>query len=203
MIIFMCDLICITNRNLCGDNFISQIERIARAQPKAIILREKDLTPDEYFILAKQVMAICKTYNTPCILHNFVSIAQHLDCHSIHLPLPVLRNISEKEKQDFEVIGTSCHSMEEAKEAVALGCNYITLGHIFSTDCKKGVPGRGLRFLQSVCDEVKIPVYAIGGIKKETYPAVKKAGAAGACMMSGFMCCEDVLKYIREVVNEI
>ena len=54
----MSDLICITNRKLCSNNFSDQIEMIASAHPKAIVLREKDLAEKEYEQLARQVMQI-------------------------------------------------------------------------------------------------------------------------------------------------
>ncbi len=203
MIISMSDLICITNRSLCKGDFLTQIEKIAMAHPKAIVLREKDLMPSEYSELAKQVMEVCEKHETPCILHSFTDIAKTLDSHAIHLPLPILRTLTNEDKQFFSVIGASCHSMEDAKEAEQLGCTYITAGHVFDTDCKKGLPGRGLDFLESVCKSVRIPVYAIGGIGKENYAAVKNAGASGACMMSGFMTCADAAEYIREIEDEV
>ena len=67
-------------------------------------------------------------------------------------------------QQFFKVIGTSVHSVEDAIKAEQLGATYMTAGHIFATDCKKGLPPRGLDFLKNVCDAVEIPVYAIGGI---------------------------------------
>lgn len=87
--------------------------------------------------------------------------------------------------------------MEDALEAESLGCTYITAGHIFETDCKKGLPGRGLAFLRNVCVSVSIPVYAIGGIHDGNIAAVRGAGAKGACIMSGLMQCEDVKEYLR------
>ncbi len=202
-IIFMSDLICITNRSLCKGDFLTQIEKIAKAHPKAIVLREKDMLPDAYRELAGQVMEICEKYKTPCILHSFPDVAKTLDCHAIHLPLTILRTLTSEDKQFFSVIGASCHAVEDAIKAEACGCTYITAGHVFDTDCKKGLPGRGLDFLASVCKSVRIPVYAIGGIGKENYVAVKNAGASGACMMSGFMTCTDAMEYIKEITNEV
>lgn len=62
-----------------------------------------------------------------------------------------------------------------------------TLGHIFATQCKPGLPPRGLALLKEVCTHSPIPVYAIGGITLANLPQVLEAGAAGGCMMSGFM----------------
>lgn len=78
---------------------------------------------------------------------------------------------------------------EDAMEAERLGATYVTAGHIFTTDCKKGLPPRGLDFLKNVCDAVTIPVYGIGGIKfdPQQWNSLKKQGACGGCIMSGMM----------------
>ena len=188
----MSDLICITNRKLCSNNFSDQIEMIASAHPKAIVLREKDLSEKEYEQLARQVMQICQKHGTQCILHSFSNVATALGATAVHMPLPLLQKMTPQEKSHFQIIGASCHSLEEAKEAQDLGCTYITAGHIFLTDCKKGLPGRGLPFLEEICKAVRIPVYAIGGISSQNLESVRKTGAAGACIMSGFMRCKTV-----------
>lgn len=188
----MSDLICITNRKLCSNNFSDQIEMIASAHPKAIVLREKDLSEKEYEQLARQVMQICQKHGTQCILHSFSNVAIALGAVAVHMPLPLLQKMTPQEKSHFQIIGASCHSLEEAKEAQDLGCTYITAGHIFLTDCKKGLPGRGLSFLEEICKTVRIPVYAIGGISSQNIESVRKTGAAGACIMSGFMRCKTV-----------
>lgn len=188
----MSDLICITNRKLCSNNFLDQIEMIASAHPKAIVLREKDLSEKEYEQLARQVMQICQKHGTQCILHSFSNVATTLGATAVHMPLPLLQKMTPQEKSHFQIIGASCHSLEEAKEAQDLGCTYITAGHIFLTDCKKGLPGRGLPFLEEICKTVRIPVYAIGGISSQNIESVRKTGAAGACIMSGFMRCKTV-----------
>ena len=188
----MSDLICITNRKLCSNNFLDQIEMIASAHPKAIVLREKDLSEKEYEQLARQVMQICQKHGTQCILHSFSNVATTLGATAVHMPLPLLQKMTPQEKSHFQIIGATCHSLEEAKEAQNLGCTYITAGHIFLTDCKKGLPGRGLPFLEEICKTVRIPVYAIGGISSQNMESVRKTGAAGACIMSDFMRCKTV-----------
>lgn len=176
---------------------MQRVEKIAACRPKGIILREKDLTEEEYKKLAAQVLKLCKKYEVPCMLHSFADAAIKLGAENIHLPLHILRGLDEKKKQKCKEIGASCHSVEEAQEAEKLGCTYITAGHIFATDCKKGLPPRGLPFLQAVCQSVSIPVYAIGGIGSENIASVRKAGAKGACIMSGLMRCEDVEQFLR------
>ena len=194
----MCDILCITNRSLCKEDFLKRIEKISSANPKGIVLREKDLTEKEYKDLAVKVIEICNRYNTSCVLHTFTKIAIELNHPYLHLPLHILEDISKEDRENFKVLGASCHSVDDAVRAEKLGCTYITAGHIFDTDCKKGLPGRGLDFLKNVCQRVKIPVYAIGGISSENLKEVKNAGAKGACIMSGTMICEDVEEYLGE-----
>lgn len=176
---------------------MQRVEKIAACRPKGIILREKDLTEEEYKKLAEQVLKLCERYEVPCMLHSFADEAMELGAENIHLPLHILRGLDEKKKEKLKEIGASCHSVEEAQEAEKLGCTYITAGHVFATDCKKGLPPRGLAFLQAVCQSVSIPVYAIGGIGSENIASVRKAGAKGACIMSGLMQCEDVEQFLR------
>lgn len=203
MITSMCEIICVTNRGLCSGDFLRRIEDIARCGVHSIILREKDLSEEDYFSLAKDVIAVCEKYGVRCTLHSFVGAAITLKAKSIHLPLHILREMSGEEKSAFEAIGASCHSVQDACEAVRLGASYITAGHIFDTDCKKGLAGRGLRFLTQVCESVDVPVYAIGGISRENLRDVINAGASGVCLMSSLMKCENTDEYIRTLKGEI
>ncbi|MGM9564787.1 thiamine phosphate synthase [Evtepia sp.] len=195
----MSDILCVTNRSLCSGDFLQRLEKIAAAKPAGIVLREKDLSETEYKELARRVLLICREHQVPCILHSFVGAAMELGGDAIHLPLPILRTMTDDQKASFRTIGASCHSVEEALEAQRLGCTYLTAGHIFETDCKKGLPGRGLDFLNRVCQQVSIPVYAIGGISAGNLGAVRRAGAQGACIMSGLMQCENVSAYFTEL----
>lgn len=169
------------------DLFLDQIERICERNPKALILREKELTAETYESLSAEVIRICQKYQVCCILHNFSSVALHLGAENIHVPLRELRLLQNREQ--FRKIGCSVHTVEEAMEAEFLGAAYLAAGHIYETSCKKGVKPRGLLFLQEVCAHVNIPVYAIGGIGlyDGRVEQVRNYGAAGACIMSGVM----------------
>ena len=107
-----------------------------------------------------------------------------LSISRIHLPLSML---TKELCAEFQTVGASVHSIEEAQKAERLGASYIIAGHIFATDCKRNLAPRGLEFLNNVCRSVKIPVYAIGGITPDNLRDVLNAGAAGACVMSGLM----------------
>lgn len=183
-------LIYVTNRKLCKRDFFEQIEQLAKGKPHGIMLREKDLHLDEYEALTRKVDSICQENNVPLIINQNISVAAKLNSRYVQFSMPNLRKYS-RDLQLFEQIGASVHSVEEAIEAVTLGATYLVAGHIFSTDSKKGTPPRGLTFLKQVCDEVSIPVFAIGGISRNDVNDIKSAGAKGVCIMSEAMTCEN------------
>lgn len=179
--------IAITNRNLVERNYLDQIKRVMKQNPESLILREKDLPAKEYAELAKQVIEMGKEYRTPVFLHFYVDVAKVLGVTNIHVPFWILQKMTKDEKSFFQQIGVSIHSVEEAKEAQKLGASRLIAGHIFETSCKPGLSPRGLDFLYNVCQNVTIPVYAIGGITHKNAKECMQAGAKGVCMMSAFM----------------
>lgn len=195
MITSMCNsyehTIVITNRHLVQGDFLKQLEKVTKLHPHALILREKDLTDDAYESLAKKVFDLCKREDITFFLHTKIEIARKIGCQNIHLSIPVLKGLSETEKkaltEDFCEISISCHSMEDVEIAMAGGATQIILGTIFETECKKGVLGKGVDFVREICQKCPLPVYAIGGMNMQRLPLVIDAGAAGCCMMSGFM----------------
>ena len=195
MITSMCNsyehTIVITNRHLVQGDFLKQLEKVTKLHPHALILREKDLTDDAYESLAKKVIDLCKREDITFFLHTKIEIARKIGCQNIHLSIPVLKGLSETEKkaltEDFCEISISCHSMEDVEIAMAGGATQIILGTIFETECKKGVLGKGVEFVREICQKCPLPVYAIGGMNLQRLPLVIDAGAAGCCMMSGFM----------------
>ncbi len=234
-------LICVTNRKLCKgyekygfDAFYDRISEIVNMKqdirPASIILREKDLSEEEYREVAKRLKTICDRAGVVFCAHNYALVAEELGTPA-HFPLHVLeklvrdKKISKTNPRNSGMLneisngipdgrsngmpdeisngmpdgrseiynlmryGASCHSVEDALCAYKLGCDYVTAGHVYITDCKKGLAPRGIDFLKKMCDSVPIPVYGIGGIDLESdkIDEVKQAGAKGACIMSGYM----------------
>ena len=197
MIISMCknhnflkDTIVITNRKLVQGDLLTQLQKVTALSPYAVILREKDLSDEEYEELARKVMELCKKQKVFCFIHSRFELAGKLHCRAIHVSVSALPEL-QKYRQDFDQISVSCHSLEDVQKAIQSGATQIILGTIFETECKKGLKGRGLEFVQQISQYCKqhgnVPIYAIGGITPENMPAVKAAGAKGGCMMSYLM----------------
>lgn len=184
----------VTNRHLCREDYLVRLERLAAGGADRIILREKDMTACDYERLAESVLRICESYHAECLLHSYTEVGAHLAHPHIHLPLPALRIVGRDSV--WQTVGVSVHSVEEAAEAEQRGADYVTAGHIFETDCKRGLAGRGTDFLRAVCGSVRIPVWAIGGITEETVGRLGGIAIEGVCIMSSAMTADDPAELI-------
>lgn len=199
--------ICVTNRHLSDRPLKEQIKRIFKeSKPDMIILREKDLKEHSYAELASSINKICCQHNVEFVVNKYYDVAQKLGVgmqlsYETFMGLPnnmidkfkITANIDNIKKDSIDLIpertrvGVSVHSLLEAISAVKQGADYLIAGHIFVTDCKKGLSPRGPEFLGEICASVNIPVYAIGGINDDNISIVKALGAKGACQMSYYM----------------
>ena len=194
----------ISNRKLCeNENLEKQIEKIFLAYEKKIILknfeivaltlREKDLNKNEYLKLIEKVYPICQKYKINLILHqNYdLNLDDKYNIEGIHLSYNIFKSLNENIKAElikkYKRIGVSVHSLNEAKEVENLGASYVIAGHIFETDCKKGLEPRGLKFIEDLSSALSIPIFAIGGIDEKNSLSVINNGAFSICMMSTLM----------------
>lgn len=190
-------VIVVTNMAICKGNFIKRLEEIAGARPDAILLREKALSTAEYKQLAEECKEICDKYDVDLIANTFISPAREAGIKKIQLPMAEFLRRRD-ELKDFEEIGVSVHSLDEAILAEKLGANFLIAGHIYTTPSKPDKKPRGVEFIESICKEVSVPVMAIGGITPERIAEVKKAGAKGVCVMTPLMTCDNPRKLTIE-----
>ena len=194
----------ISNRKLCeNENLERQIEKIFWAYEKKIILknfdivaltlREKDLDKNEYLKLIEKIYPICKKHKINLILHqNYdLNLDDRYMIKGLHLSYEIFKSLNENIREGlikkYKRIGVSVHSLNEAKEVESLGASYVVAGHIFETDCKKGLEPRGLKFIEDLSSALTIPIFAIGGIDEKNSLSVIDSGAFSVCMMSSLM----------------
>ncbi len=184
----------VTSTEICSDNFLTRMEKIAMARPDRVIFKEENMPEKEYRTLAYDCQAICRLYDVDFSVNSHISIAKEV--HSdIHLSLPELKKQPEIVKQ-FRTVGVSVRNKEEAEEAQQLGASYIIAENICSA--ADGETPNGFEFLQNIVFAVSIPVLASGGITKERTAYVYANGASGVCSVSHFMECN-----MDEIENDI
>ncbi|WP_319023188.1 thiamine phosphate synthase [Tepidibacter hydrothermalis] len=187
----------VTNRKLIPDgNIFRVIEECVNAGIDSIILREKDLSYDELYNIAKEIKLIADKKSVPLIINGTLDVARDLKCHGFHTGFNCIKN----KLPDFDgIIGVSIHSVEEAIQAQNLGANYIIAGHIFPTDCKKGLEPRGTDFIKKIKQNVEIPIICIGGINETNIKKVYESGSNGVAVMSSIMKSDNIYNTVHNL----
>lgn len=190
-------LVCVTQRAACEGDFFRQMEAILSMKPARVILREKDLPLSEYEALARRLLPLCQRAGVPLTCNGPVPGWTLPGC-GVQLSF-ANRDLRGTGECGF---GVSVHAPEEAAALIESPAAYLIAGHVFPTDCKKGVPARGLDFLRQVCESARQPVYAIGGITPERVPKVLQARAAGYCVMSALMKTANPVQLIEKFYHQ-
>lgn len=178
-------LIYVTERRRIRGDAHDYLSRLLAGRPDALLIREKDLSPEELIHFAAPLVPIAERCGVPLILRGNAEQARQLGIS--RLQLSFAEAIAAPLPQDFDNIGVSVHSLEEALAAQKLGADTVTYGHIFTSPCKPGLPPRGTAALDEIVRACTIPVYAIGGITSDTLPFLLPIHPAAACLMSASM----------------
>jgi thiamine monophosphate synthase len=189
-------LICVTHRQYvpepegaCGfPRFLAQLARVAALHPRAVVLREKDLSAQAYCRLARQVQEICAAADVPLVLHHFRSCALSLGVLALHLPLPELRALPAAQREPFSACsGPPVTRRPRCRRRSSWAAPMFSSVMCFRRTASRACPRAGLLSWRRYAGWRGVPVYAIGGVTQQNLPAVLAAGAAGGCSMSGFM----------------
>ncbi|MGG3888344.1 thiazole tautomerase TenI [Metabacillus fastidiosus] len=133
------------------------------------------------------------------VINDRLDVALMRDIPNIHLPGHSFSIKEVKTNYPEMRVGSSIHSVEEAIQCEAEGADYLLFGHIFATNSKMNLPGRGIQELEKVCRAVNIPVIAIGGITPEKKAEISTAKAAGMAVMSYVLSSDNPKEAARKL----
>ena len=175
------------------ESFLEKVETACRSGVTIVQLREKNLTTNQYYQLAKQVKEITDAYQVPLIIDDRLDVCLAVDAAGLHigddeLPISVARQVLGPEK----ILGVTAKTVERALEAEESGADYLGTGAIFPTTTKKNAPITLISTLKTICQRVAIPVVAIGGLTSENIDQLIGTGIAGVAVVRDLMQAEDV-----------
>lgn len=176
----------ITDRNTLGpETLLDAIARNLAAGVAWIQIREKDLSARALFGLVEAAMKLPNPQASKIIVNTRADVAIAARAAGVHLPSgsPAARFW----RRPGFLIGVSCHSVEEVRNAETEGADYAVFGPVFAPLSKStGLEPRGLEGLAQAAAAVRIPVLALGGVTHENSAACLSAGAAGVAGISLF-----------------
>ena len=175
------------------ENFLEKVETACRTGVTIIQLREKNLTTNQYYQLAKQVKEITDAYQVPLIIDDRLDVCLAVDAAGLHigddeLPVSVARKVLGPEK----ILGVTAKTVKRALEAETWGADYLGTGAIFPTTTKENAPITLISTLKTICQTVAIPVVAIGGLTSENIDQLIGTGIAGVAVVRDLMQAEDM-----------
>ncbi|MEZ7619756.1 thiamine phosphate synthase [Streptococcus sp. 27098_8_23] len=175
------------------ENFLEKVETACRSGVTIIQLREKNLTTNQYYQLAKQVKKITDAYQVPLIIDDRLDVCLAVDAAGLHigddeLPVSVARKVLGPEK----ILGVTAKTVKRALEAEEGGADYLGTGAIFPTTTKENAPITLISTLKTICQTVAIPVVAIGGLTSENIDQLSGTGIAGVAVVRDLMQAEDI-----------
>ena len=170
----------LTDRQLSKLSHAEQVSQLSEGGAKIVQLREKSLSPLEFYREAEEAVRVAREFGLTIIINDRVDIALALKADGVHLgqddmPPDAARRILGP----HAIIGFSTHNVEQAQLAAAMPVDYVAIGPIFATLTKQaGNAPLGLDGLSLVRQSIGgLPLVAIGGITIENSLSVLSAGA--------------------------
>lgn len=194
--------VCTDRDIMTTDTLEEAVELAIKGGATIIQLREKDCTSREFYELALSIKDITDAYEVPLIINDRLDIALAVHADGVHLgqsdiPVQVARNVMGPNC----IVGATANTLEKAKEAWQSGADYLGVGDVFGSATKNDTKPVELKELKKICDTVKIPVVAIGGISKKNIHLLKDTGVAGVAVISAVLGQMDITAAAEELIS--
>ncbi|MBC7930138.1 MAG: thiamine phosphate synthase [Rubrivivax sp.] len=185
----------ITDRLLSGLSHAGQVARLIEGGAQIIQLREKHLSPREFYREAEEALKVAREQGVRLVINDRADIALALGADGVHLgqddmPPEAARRLLGEDA----IIGLSAHTVEQAIEAARMPVSYVAIGPVFATSSKERPdPVVGLEGVRRVREAVgrDVPLVAIGGITRDNARSVLDAGADSVAVIGALLTPSD------------
>jgi thiamine-phosphate pyrophosphorylase len=140
----------------------------------------------------RQLRQLCASHGALFIVNDRIDLALAVEADGVHLgqgdlPPAVARQLLGPER----LIGRSTQSIDQLRQAVADGCDYVGVGPVNATPTKPGREPVGLDYVRQAAAESPIPFFAIGGLECANIEAVRQAGAQRVAVVRAITAAAD------------
>lgn len=194
-------LYAVTDRSwLHGRTLYEQVEEALQGGATFVQLREKELDEEAFLKEALEIKELCRRYQVPFVIDDDVELARKVDADGVHVGQNDMEadNVRALLGED-KILGVSAQTVEQAVLAEQRGADYLGVGAVFHTDSKADAQAVSYDTLKAICQAVKIPVVAIGGIGRGNVQELKGSGICGIAVISAIFGAAN----IREATAEL
>lgn len=187
-------LYAVTDRHwLNGASLYEQVEQAIEGGASFVQLREKELGQEAFLQEAIEIQKLCRKYRVPFVINDNVEIARSIDADGVHvgqsdMEAGDVRALIGKDK----ILGVSAQTVEQAVLAEKRGADYLGVGAVFHTGSKADASEVSFETLKAICEAVKIPVIAIGGISRDNVLSLGGSGICGIAVISAIFAQKDI-----------
>ncbi|MFJ6206008.1 thiamine phosphate synthase [Bacillus pumilus] len=146
--------------------------------------------------LARQLQVLCQKANVPFIVNDDVQLAIDLDADGVHVGQEDTNAEDVRQRIGNKILGVSTHNLDEVKQAMKDGADYVGMGPVYPTETKKDTRSvQGVSLITEVRRHgLHIPIVGIGGITYDNAAPVIQAGADGISIISAISQSADPKK---------
>ncbi len=178
-------------------------QRLCEGGADLIQLRAKTSPAADIRRMAERILPVTRQAGVYLVINDHLDIAREVGAEICHLGQEDFfdaghKHVSEVRSAKCEVrIGLSTHAPAQAERAVAAGADYVAIGPVFATGTKPTAGPVTLDYVRWAAANVRVPWFAIGGIKLQNLDAVLDAGAQRICVVSAILNAADVAAECR------
>lgn len=198
----MLRLYAVTDRRWAGAlSLPRQVELALQGGATMVQFREKHLQGAEKEALARELLALCRSYGVPLIINDDAELAKKVGADGVHVGQSDLAAQEARRMLGPQaIIGVTARTVEQARAAQAAGADYLGSGAVFGTSSKSDARPLSGEELRAICAAVTIPVVAIGGIHAGNVLALCGCGQAGVAVIGGIFGQPDIRQAARELL---
>lgn len=163
------------------DEFMRRLDVALQQGLRLVQLREKEMSRDEFRVLARRVVALAHAHGAKVMLNGDVELAQETGADGVQLTGRQLEELRERPVLDW--CAASCHSAEELRRAEKLGCDFVMLSPVLPTKSHPGAPHLGWESFAAIAAGASLPVYALGGLMHADMETAWQHGAHGIALL--------------------
>ena len=184
--------------------FDKQINQLVEAGVCLIQFRDKTLSDREHIAAGERLSQLIESKPTAWIMNDRVDLAIAAGADGVHLgqdDMPI--EMARKMMGAGRAIGISTHSIEQARDAVLRGADYIGVGPVFKSQTKEFKEFVGVDLISKVAQEIKIPAFAIGGINLKNAHQVRDAGLSRVAVSGVVSTADDAGDVVKKLIAEL
>ena len=165
------------------DAFMHRLEDALEHGLRLIQVREKSFDAVRLHSFAAEVVAAARRHEARVLINSDVAMAREIGADGVHLTATQLRMLQAR--PDCEWVAASCHDETELRLAEILRADFAVLGPVMPTPTHPGAPVLGWPGFETLVREIRMPVFALGGMRHADLDAARRAGAHGLAMLRG------------------